>query len=311
MRKYLQILKATLLTLTLLGCSGTRFDQGQGENDSRLMLEHKIFHVTDSQALPLEEEQKDNQEQASQPVTESLVDFSGVFQGIRGCAVLYSPETNQYTFYNKSLCEQQTSPCSTFKIISTLSGLRNGVLENEESRMHYTGVVYSRTAWNGDLTLKEAFQSSCVWYFHQVIDAVGESKIKAELEELSYGNCDVSEWDGSNLNSREELNGFWLGSSLEISPLEQVTVLARIFEGQSHYEDRHVEILKNIMLVSESDGKSIYGKTGTRGNGEAWFVGFREAGEEREYFAIFLNDQEQKDKISGEKAKEIAMEIFS
>lgn len=107
----------------------------------------------------------------------------------------------------------------------------------------------------------------------------------------------------------EMLNGFWLDSSLRISPLEQVEVLNRIFEGYSDYDSRNIEILKRIMLAEETDSQKIYGKTGS-GNGEAWFVGFSEVNGERRYFAIYLNDSEQRDQVSGSKAKEMALEIL-
>ena len=64
------------------------------------------------------------------------------------------------------------------------------------------------------------------------------------------------------------------------------------------------------MLVAQIDTQKIYGKTGTSGNGEAWFVGFSESKEERKYFAIYLNDSEQRERVSGSKAKEIALEIL-
>ena len=88
--------------------------------------------------------------------------------------------------------------------------MHNEVIKDEESKMNYTGEQYAVSDWNADLTLKEAFQMSCIWYFRQVIDAVGQDEMEKELDNISYGNCDVSEWSGSNINPKEELNGFWL-----------------------------------------------------------------------------------------------------
>lgn len=249
--------------------------------------------------------------ETQQEVEKDSIDLSGVFQGINGCAVIYLPAQKKYFFYNEEMCRKEDSPFSTFKIIMTLSGLKNGVIADETSKMNYNGTVYGNPDWNGDLTLKEAFQKSCVWYFRQVVDSVGETVIKEELKSLQYGNCDTSEWRGSNLNPIVELNGFWLDSSLKISPVEQVEVLKKIFEGQSNYDNQMIEILKNIMLVDENSTRKTYGKTGTGINGEAWFVGFSESGGSREYFAIFLDDSMQKKEISGSKAKEIALEIFN
>ena len=96
--------------------------------------------------------------------------------------------------------------------------------------MGYDGTDYGNAEWNGDLTFEEAFEKSCIWYFREVIDLVGRDKMLEEFKNLQYGNCDISEWNGSNINPLENLNGFWLDSSLKISPLEQVEVLSRIFE---------------------------------------------------------------------------------
>lgn len=62
------------------------------------------------------------------------IDLSNFFNGINGCAVLLDSEDIKYSFYNQNLCEQKVSPYSTFKIISTLAGLQNGVLESSASQ---------------------------------------------------------------------------------------------------------------------------------------------------------------------------------
>ncbi len=234
-------------------------------------------------------------------------DLSDYFGEIRGCAVWYSPAENRYVFYNEEMCRQEVSPYSTFKIVSALSGLKNGVLEDADSVMRYSGTVYPVPEWNRDLTLKEAVQSSCIWYFRQVIDAVGRETLEKELTLLEYGNCDLSDWEGSGINPLPELNGFWLGSSLKISPLEQTQVLKRIFEGESIYGEEETAVLKELLRVSDDGGRQIYGKTGS-GSGEAWFVGFCEENGGRAYFAVYLNDSTQSGAMTGAAAKEIAME---
>ena len=244
----------------------------------------------------------------SDSITEEI-DLSDNFRGINGCAVIYDPSNDKYSLYNSSLCEQEASPYSTFKIISTLAGLKNEVIENETSTMNYSGEKYPLSEWNDNLSLEKAFQTSCIWYFRQIIDEVGRDEIQSELSRLEYGNCDISEWDGSGINPMPDLNGFWIGSSLKISPLEQVQVLKKIFEGESIYSAEHVAILKEIMAVSE-DTRKIYGKTGSGPDGEAWFVGFAEENDTKKYFAVYLNDNTQPDKVSGSVAKEIALNIL-
>lgn len=243
--------------------------------------------------------------------THKTIDYSEYFQGINGCAVIYDESSNTYSLYNREKCETEASPLSTFKIISALAGLENGVLANETSKMEYSGEKYPIDTWNSNLTLKEAFESSCVWYFRQVVDMVGQENIHTMMKEIHYGNCDISEWNGSGMNPLPELNGFWLESSLKISPIQQVTALNYIFGNENPFNVKNLDELRNIMYIAELDHGSLYGKTGSGTSGNAWFVGFVEESGNRIYFAVYLEDMQNKDIVSGNKAKEIAISILS
>ena len=243
-------------------------------------------------------------EEAEKAGNKSKLTSGSYFNSIDGCAVIL--DADGYAFYNEVDSGVQVSPCSTFKIVSTLMGLQNQVITSEDSTMGYDGTQYPMEAWNSDLSLSEAFQNSCVWYFRKVIDQVGEEETKAELEELGYGNCDVSEWQGNLSNPIPELNGFWLESSLKISPLEQVNLLQKIFEGKTRYSEKTVEVLKQVMLIETNEYGSFYGKTGTGIKHNAWFVGMLEREDSNLYFAVYIED-ENVDEVNGSKAKEIAM----
>lgn len=66
-------------------------------------------------------------------------------------------EQDEFEVYNREMCEKQVSPCSTFKIISALMGLKNHVIEDENSTMNYDGTQYPSADWNGHLTLQQAW----------------------------------------------------------------------------------------------------------------------------------------------------------
>ena len=53
-------------------------------------------------------------------------DWSDFFDGLNGAAVLYDEADRQYTICNSELATTRRSPCSTFKIISSLVALENG-----------------------------------------------------------------------------------------------------------------------------------------------------------------------------------------
>ena len=168
--------------------------------------------------------------------------------------------------YNKELALTQRSPCSTFKIISSLIGLENGIIDPDNSVRPWSGEIFWNEDWNRDINFSDAFRTSCVWYFRQVTDDIGKVKMQNELNKLKYGNCDISDWEGklNTNNNNRALTGFWIESSLKISPKEQVEVMERIFGTDSTYSERTQNILKQVMLISEENNTeiSIYGKTG-------------------------------------------------
>ncbi len=292
-----------LLSVMIVGCSNTN---SEWQEDNSIAREQQT--AEGNQNIQGTEIAKENEISV---VTDNIVDYSDYFQGISGCAVMYDESSDTYSLYGKERCEKEVSPLSTFKIVSALAGLENNVLENQTSTMEYSGVKYPIDTWNSNLTLKEAFETSCVWYFRQVVDMVGEENIHAMLKEIQYGNCDISEWNGSETNSLPELNGFWLESSLEISPKQQVVTLNYFFGSENNFSTDNLEELKNIMHIAELDNGSLYGKTGSGIDGKAWFVGFIEKSDNKIYFAIYLDDMQNREVVSGNKAKEIAISILS
>lgn len=244
-------------------------------------------------------------------LTSNYNNLEDCFEGINGCAIITDSQNSKYYFHNEDMARVRVSPYSTFKVMATLIGLQNGVIKDEKSTMKYNGTEYPLDVWNGNLSLDQAFKSSCIWYFRQVIDAVGKNEVEKELKDISYGNCDVSEWNGNDTNPMPDLNGFWINSSLQISPVEQVSVLCQIFGNQSVYSEDNVKTLKNIMLVEDNGTSKIYGKTGSGQDGKAWFIGFKEQGDTCDYFTVYLDDQEKQEDINGQKAKEIALKIMA
>lgn len=245
-------------------------------------------------------------------------EWSEYFNGLNGAAVVYDVSDRRYTIYNSDLALTRRSPCSTFKIISSLIALENGILEPEDSKRTWSGEVFWNEDWNKDIDFNEAFRTSCVWYYRQVIDDIGKDMMQKELNKLQYGNCDISDWEGrlNTNNNNRALTGFWIESSLMISPKEQVEVMERIFGENSDYSEETQNELKQVMLVSEQDRAdiSIYGKTGMgKAEGivvDAWFIGFAESTEGNIYFCVYLGRTDGMD-VSSSLAREIAIQIVS
>lgn len=65
--------------------------------------------------------------------------------------------------------------------------LENGIIETENSTKTWSGEIFWNEDWNKDIDFQEAFRTSCVWYFRQVIDDIGEDLMQKELDKLQYG----------------------------------------------------------------------------------------------------------------------------
>lgn len=245
-------------------------------------------------------------------------DWSEYFNGLNGAAVIYDISDRRYTMYNNDLALNRRSPCSTFKIVSSLIALENGIIMPEESVRTWSGEVFWNEDWNRDIDFSEAFRTSCVWYYRQVADAIGKDMMQKELDKLQYGNCDISDWEGrlNTNNNNRALTGFWIESSLLISPKEQVEVMERIFGANSDYSEKTLNELKQVMLVPGQDRTdiSIYGKTGMgKAEGivvDAWFTGFAENTEGNIYFCVYLGRNDDMN-VSSPLAKEIAIQIVT
>lgn len=293
MKKFFIILSLGILTFSLTACSND-------EDENNI---NTVNSVTNSKEVNIEA----STEHSEEVIIEK--DFSKFFENINGTAVFYNPSNNNFDVYNTELYNVQASPCSSFKVVSTLIGLEKGLLQDENTKLGYDGTNYLREEINKDLTLEEAFKLSAVWYYKKFIDEISPEDMQEELNYLNYGNKDISKWNGGDINPLPQLNGFWLESSLKISPKEQTQVLYKIFGQDNKYLDRSKEILKNIMLVYDEDNLKIYGKTGAGYEDNSWFVGMVESNQGTYYFAIRLSDLNNEEDTSP-KAREIAIEII-
>lgn len=238
------------------------------------------------------------------------------FGKLNGAAVIYAPSENSVEIYNAKLAGERRPPCSSFKIISSLIAIEHGIIRPDDSVRKWSGEKFWYDGWNRDIDFYDAFRSSCVWYFREVTDEIGEETMKKELDRLRYGNCDISDWEG-RMNTNDDnraLTGFWIESSLKISPLEQAEVMERILGGGSEYSPSTLAALKKAMLTYEDENVQIYGKTGLGKDYDttvdAWFTGFAEVRGERLYFCVYLGECEEEEPTSA-KAKEIAITLIS
>ena len=304
------------------GCGGKH----EREQQQDIIENEKIKELEASENEKIKEPETEAADHPKETMTEQETeqpetietDWTEYFDGIQGAAVVYDVSARRFTVYNNELAETRRSPCSTFKIISSLTALEHGIIEPDNSVRRWSGELFWNEKWNKDIDFNEAFHESCVWYFREVIDEIGQERMQEELDRLFYGNCDISDWEGrlNTNNNNRALTGFWIESSLAISPKEQTEVMERIVGEDSVYSEKVRDELKEVMLVEnahESD-ISIYGKTGmSKVDGsvvDAWFAGFAETTGGNVYFCVYLGKTDDKN-VSSAAAKDIAIRLVS
>jgi bla regulator protein BlaR1 len=183
-----------------------------------------------------------------------------------------------------------------------LIGLETGVLDQNDARTRLTwdGTHYDIAGWNREHTLASATRESVVWYFQTLAGRIGAERMQLYLDRIGYGNRDIS----------GGLTRFWLRSSLQISAMEQVDVLNRLYAGALPFSAAaRAIVLKNITLSNEN-GIKFMGKTGSGyQDGKwifGWFVGYIET-QGKVY--VFATNVEGEDEASGVKAREITRQI--
>lgn len=232
--------------------------------------------------------------------TTKNVDYKKYFGDSEGCAVFYSVKNNSYDVYKPEMADVRATPCSTFKIISSLAGLKYGVIKDKDTILKWDGTEQPVNDWNQDLNYESAFKKSAVWYFERVVNQVGLDRMNAILKEINYGNLD-STGDGA----------FWLGSTLEISPMEQVKIIKQLFNDELPFTKEQMELVRSVMYVSDEKGV-LSGKTGGSGivpnypTPTAWFIGDYKTDKDEYYFAVRIYGSKS---VSGQRAKEIAIKI--
>jgi beta-lactamase class D len=181
--------------------------------------------------------------------------------------------------------DQRVSPCSTFKIALSLMGFDGGILEDEDHPQwpYQEGYVHYLESWKADQTPRSWIKYSCVWYSQLLATMMGLEEIQGHLGRLNYGNQDMS--------GQMEA---WLGSSLKISPREQLHFLQNLVREQLPFSKRAMQLTKKILFIEElPQGWKLFGKTGLCGGAPVvgWFVGWVE--KEERVFVFVYNIQDQ------------------
>lgn len=232
----------------------------------------------------------------------SYINLASRFGNYDGAFVLYDITENRWLIYNEKNALKRVSPESTYKIYSALIGLDEQVITPSDNLQKWDRTAYPFQEWESDQTLSTAMAASVNWYFQNIDAQLGSQIIYQHLKELNYGNMMV----GSSLDH------YWMESTLKISSVEQVKLLSQLYADELPFDRDSMRLVKDSILISDSNSESVYGKTGTgRVNDKdinGWFVGYIQ---KRNHTYIFATNIQSDQDATGIIASEITLNILS
>ena len=162
--------------------------------------------------------------------------------------------------------------------------LETGVVADADNpTFKWDGTVRAIEEWNHDHTLRSAIKVSAVPVYQEIARQVGPERMQRYVASFDYGNHDIG----------GAIDTFWLEGALRITAFQQVEFLENLFKEDLPVSKRSITIVKDIMLLEQSDLGTIRGKTGVPPSDDkgrlAWLVGWVERRDEGYIFAMNLS----------------------
>lgn len=239
------------------------------------------------------------------------------------CTVVADATTHQ-TLLQQGDCSTRVTPASTFKIAISLMGFDSGFLKDEHAPVlpYREGYVdWAGALWRQPTDPARWIKYSVVWFSEQVTQALGQARFQKYTTAFDYGNADVS----GDAPAHNGVMGAWINSSLQISPLEQVSFLEKVVNRQLPVSAHAYDMTDRITEVTTLPGGwDIHGKTGTgspapsptfkgtfdKAHSYGWFVGWATKGPRTLVFARLIQDEKVEPGPAGVRARDTFLQAL-
>jgi beta-lactamase class D/2-keto-3-deoxy-L-rhamnonate aldolase RhmA len=165
-----------------------------------------------------------------------------------GECVVVAPLNGPETVFGGDDCRQRTLPASTFKIPHALVALQTKVV-TDKTVIKWDGTKKDLPAWERDHTLESAIKMSVVWVFQQFAAAIGRDRELEYLRAFRYGSATFE----------HDVTNFWLNGDLQISPVEQIAFLRRMFSYDLPIDRAHIDTVKADLTMPHGKFVNAFG----------------------------------------------------
>lgn len=212
------------------------------------------------------------------------IEFESAFEeaGVNGTFVYLDPDTGDYVGCNAVRAATRFVPASTFKIPHTVIALSERVVESMDEIIPYGGKPQPFRAWERDMPLREALALSNAAVYQQVAKRIGLERMNKNVQKLCYGNMRIG----------EDVTRFWLDGPLQITALEQISVLRELVNDGMGFPPAAVSAMKEGIALEAGEEWSLYAKSGWQNApnaGVGWWVGWIEKGKKLYFFALNMD----------------------
>lgn len=198
------------------------------------------------------------------------------------CLAMADADSGKWLLH-EGVCGKRLPPMSTFKLTIALMGYDAGLLRDQHAPVlpFKEGYADWRPIWRQPHDPASWMAESVVWYSQRITEQLGAQRFSDYVKRFGYGNQDVSGDAGKD----NGLTMSWLGSSLRISPDEQVAFLRRVLKRELGLQAHAYDMAASLLLRPERvAGWQVHGKTGS-GREVGWYVGWLERDGRRIVFA--------------------------
>lgn len=206
---------------------------------------------------------------------------------VSGTILIFDPQKGSYYANDFDEAYKSVIPASTYKIPHSIIGLETRILANEQTIFKWDGNERAFSSWEKDLTLKEAFQKSCVPCYQEMAREIGAKRMNENLEKLNFGVMDITD---------ETVDNFWLTGNSKINAFEQIDFLKRFYNKELPISKPTNKTVINILIMEQNEDFILSGKTGLALDFDrsiGWFVGYLEKEGKVFYFATRISPNDK------------------
>lgn len=186
--------------------------------------------------------------------------------------------------HGAALADTPLRPASTFKLMLALIALETAALKSADEIVPWNGKPYpDRPAWQRDMALREAMQTSSESYFGVLAERIGRERLAAWVQRVGYGNGRIGPTPAR----------VWHDGVLTVTARQQLAFVDRLRRGDLPFSAGTIAVVKAAMRDDDANGTRIYGKTGTHRDadrdGNAWWIGWVEGPQGDASFALGID----------------------